>query len=176
MNQHANGQPENTMNALYFSSLIISALLTGLSAGLFYSYSCSVNPGLGKLADAQYLRAMQEINKAILNPTFFTSFIGAVIALVLATWLSYSGQHVFQSKMLLTASVIYLVGVFGLTVMGNVPLNEALASFDISSATAREIAQQRQLFEQPWNKFHAIRTFCSFAAFVFTLLSFYKLK
>jgi len=176
MNPHATVQPENTMNALYFSSLVISALLTGISAGLFYSYSCSVNPGLGKLGDAEYLRAMQEINKAILNPAFFTSFMGSVVMLVLANWLSYSGQHAFQLKMLLTATVIYLVGVFGLTVTGNVPLNEALAGFDIGGASATEIAQQRKLFEQPWNKFHAIRTFCSLAAFVFTLLSFYKLK
>ncbi|MCF2506129.1 DUF1772 domain-containing protein [Dyadobacter sp. CY107] len=176
MNQHTNLQPKNTMNEFYFASLVLSALLTGLSAGLFYSYSCSVNPGLGKLADAEYLQAMQEINKAILNPTFFVSFMGSIVMLVLAGWLSYSGQHVFQFKMLLTATVIYVVGVFGLTVMGNVPLNDALASFDISSATASEIAQQRTLFEQPWNKFHAIRTLSAVAAFVFTLLAFYKLK
>ncbi|WP_082216561.1 anthrone oxygenase family protein [Dyadobacter psychrophilus] len=164
------------MNDFYFVSLVITALLTGLSAGLFYSYSCSVNLGLGKLADVEYLRAMQEINKAILNPIFFISFMGSIIVLVLATWLSYSGQHVFQFKMLLTATVIYMVGVFGLTVMGNVPLNDALAGFDIGGATANEIAQKRKLFEQPWNKFHAIRTFCSIASFVFTLLSFYKIK
>lgn len=176
MKQRATVQPENTMNALYFSSLVVSALLTGLSAGLFYAYSCSVNPGLGKLADAEYLRAMQEINKAILNPAFFASFIGSVVVLGITTWLSYSGHHPFQLKMLLIATVIYLVGVFGLTVVGNVPLNESLADFNIGSATENEIALQRKLFEQPWNKFHAIRTFCSFAAFVFTLLSFYKLK
>lgn len=162
------------MNFIYFPSLVISALLTGLSAGLFYSYSCSVNLGLNKLPDAEYLRAMQQINKAILNPAFFASFMGSVLVLILASWLSYSLQHAFQLKMLLTATSIYIVGVLGITIFGNVPLNDALANFDISTATSGEIARHRILFEQPWNNLHTVRTCCAFAAFVFTLISFYK--
>ena len=164
------------MNFIYFPSLVVSALLTGLSAGLFYSYSCSVNLGLNKLPDAEYLRAMQQINKAILNPAFFASFMGSVLVLVLASWLSYSLQHAFQLKMLLTATSIYAIGVLGITILGNVPLNEALANFDIHAATSSEILRQRELFEQPWNRFHGVRTCCAFLAFVFTLISFYKLN
>jgi uncharacterized membrane protein len=40
---------------------------------------------------------------------------------------------------LLTASLIYLIGVFGVTLLGNVPLNNTLASFSISTATIEEI-------------------------------------
>lgn len=55
--------------------LLIAATLTGLSAGLLYAYSCSVNLGLGRLPDGEYLAAMQSINKEILNPLFLQAFL-----------------------------------------------------------------------------------------------------
>jgi uncharacterized membrane protein len=58
--------------------LIITAVLAALIAGLFHAYSCSVVLGLGKLSDAEYLRAMQNINREILNPVFL-SFMGTAI-------------------------------------------------------------------------------------------------
>ena len=45
--------------------LTIAATTTALITGLLYAYSCSVNIGLGRLADAEYIAAMQSINKAI---------------------------------------------------------------------------------------------------------------
>ncbi len=62
--------------------LLGTAVLTALIAGLFYAYSCSVVLGLGKLSDAEYLKAMQNINREILNPVFFMmSFMGTAILL-----------------------------------------------------------------------------------------------
>jgi uncharacterized membrane protein len=52
------------------ATLLIAVILTGLIAGLFFAYACSVNLGLTRLADAEYLKAMQSINGAILNPWF----------------------------------------------------------------------------------------------------------
>jgi uncharacterized membrane protein len=65
--------------------LIITAVLAALIAGLFYAYSCSVVLGLGKLSDAEYLRAMQNINREILNPVFL-SFMGTAIFLPVSTF------------------------------------------------------------------------------------------
>lgn len=138
--------------------LIIATLATSLAAGLFYAYSCSVNPGLGRLGDAEYLRAMQSINRAILNPVFFASFLGAVVLLPLATWFSYQGQPNARFWYFLAAAIVYIVLVFGVTIGGNVPLNEALDKFNIDSASAEEIARHRTLFEKRWNMFHSIRS------------------
>lgn len=60
-------------------TLGFTALTTALIAGLFYAYSCSVNPGLGNLPDKEYILTMQSINIAIINPVFMLSFIGTVI-------------------------------------------------------------------------------------------------
>lgn len=67
----------------------ITATLTALIAGLFYAYSCSVNIGLAKLPDSQYIAAMQSINREIQNPAFFLSFIGTLLMLPISTFFQY---------------------------------------------------------------------------------------
>jgi len=137
---------------------IAATLSVSLAAGLFYAYSCSVNPGLGRLSDVDYLKAMQSINRAILNPVFFLTFLGTVVLLPLAAWYNYQPQPSARCWYLLAAAVLYIVGTFGVTIAGNVPLNDALDKFNVNSASVEEIAQQREAFETKWNMFHAIRT------------------
>jgi len=153
-------------------SLLAATFLTGLIAGLFYSYSCSVNPGLAKLKDIEYLKAMKSINKAILNPWFFLSFMGSLVAIPLATTLYYYTTGVDASfYLLLSASLTYIVGVFGVTMRGNVPLNEELDSFNIEQAAIQEISLKRKSFEIPWNKFHFVRSIANVAVFFFLLVA-----
>ncbi len=89
-------------------SLFVSTFLTGLIAGLFYSYSCSVNLGLSKLSDIEYLKAMKSINKEILNPWFFSSFIGSLIMIPFCTWLYYDRAGVDASFFRLLSSSVNL--------------------------------------------------------------------
>nr|WP_276372467.1 DUF1772 domain-containing protein [Chryseolinea sp. H1M3-3] len=119
----------------------------------------SVNLGLAKLSDAEYLRSMQSINRAILNPWFFMSFMGSLIMLPLSTWMSSrAGGYDLSFYLLLAATMLYVAGVFGVTIFGNVPLNEALDKWDMSTATLQELNNKRKEFEIPWNKYNMIRT------------------
>ncbi|ROI05136.1 DUF1772 domain-containing protein [Chryseobacterium sp. G0240] len=138
--------------------LLITAVLTALIAGLFYAYSCSVVLGLGKLSDIEYLKAMQSINREILNPVFFLSFMGTAVLLPVSTFV-FRGQPAFI--FLLTASLAYLIGVFGITVGGNVPMNDVLDRFDISGAATEAVRKMRDSFERRWNLLNNIRTFFS---------------
>lgn len=148
--------------------LLTTALASALIAGLFYSYSCSVNPGLGALSDQHYLTAMQSINRVILNPAFFFSFMGTLILLPISTY-----QHFGTARFswLLAATVVYVVGTFGVTMFGNVPLNEALDKIDITATHARELAQQRAAFELPWNRLHSIRTIASVISLILVIIA-----
>lgn len=139
--------------------LLITGVLTALIAGLFYAYSCSVVLGLGKLADVEYLKAMQSINREILNPIFFLSFMGTAAMLPISAFLFRAHHPVFI--LLLLATIIYLVGVFGVTVVGNVPLNDQLDQFNVSDATVEAIKKMRDAFENRWNFLNNIRTICS---------------
>ena len=136
----------------------LTAISTGLAAGLFYAYSCSVNPGLKRLPDKAYIQAMQCINRAILNPVFFASFMGSLVLLPLSTWMLYRYAVPVGGWYLLAATIIYLVGVFGVTMAGNVPLNDALDKVDTATATAADLAQQRALFERRWNRLNMVRS------------------
>jgi len=139
--------------------------LTGLSAGLFYSYHCSVIGGLGVLPTREYLMSFQGINKAILNPVFFASFIGSLLVLFLAVLLGWYNGINYLLPYLVTALIIYALGVFAVTAAGNVPLNEALARLDTAHATGAELEQFRLEFEARWNRLNLIRTVAAILAF-----------
>ncbi|WP_153799564.1 anthrone oxygenase family protein [Foetidibacter luteolus] len=165
------------MQVFYNVTLLSNVILSGLVAGLFYAYSCSVNIGLGNLPDAEYLRAMQSINRAILNPWFFTSFMGALILLPVNVWLAFKSNANTGAIILLFLSLaVYGIFVFGITAGGNVPLNEALDKLDISTLTTEHAATQRKAFEIPWNNYHFIRTIASVATFILTAVACFKYR
>lgn len=141
-------------------TLILTGITTALMAGLFFSYSVSVSWGLGKLADREYLQAMQSINREILNPIFFACFFGALVTLPIATFQQYQyNQTTFL--LLLLASLFYIIGVFGVTSAFNVPLNDKLDLLDLTKASDISIKQMRDSFERSWNNWNTIRTFSS---------------
>ena len=125
-----------SINAL---TQIATILLTGLVAGLFYGYDCSVIRGLGALPDKSFLSAFQSINREILNLYFFISFMGSLLLLPLATWLNYNSGISNSFYFLLAATLIYAIAVFGVTVFGNVPLNNILDQFNIEKASPAEL-------------------------------------
>jgi len=144
--------------------LFTTILFSGLTAGLFYSYSCSVNSGLKMLDDAAYIKAMQSINIAIQNPLFFLSFLGLLITFPI-TAIDLYKQHSNLFYLFVIALSVYFVAVFGVTVFFNVPLNEQLAKFPVPTANENELSAMRQAFEKPWNTFHSIRTVASVVSF-----------
>ena len=152
-------------------TLLATAFTTALIAGLFYAWSCSVIPGLGKLTDANYLLAMQSINREILNPVFFMSFMGTLFLLPLCTWLQYNPSVPVRFYLLLGATIAYGAGTFGVTIFGNVPLNNMLDTFHIQAVSAETLSQQRAMFEKPWNQLHAVRTIANVIALVLVLLA-----
>lgn len=150
--------------------LIITATLIALIAGLLYAYSCSVNLGLGRLADKEYLSAMQSINRAILNPLFFASFMGTLVLLPLCTYIHYRQAHDARFILLLFATIIYTAGTFGVTLFGNVPLNNTMDKFNITTASVSELADLRRNFEKPWLLLHNIRTVAAVISLVLVII------
>ena len=155
--------------------LFLSTLLCALITGLLYGYACSVNPGLSKLPDLPYLKAMQSINKEILNPLFFISFFGTLLVLPVTAWYCYQHAAPGAFYLIVTACLFYLIGVIGITIFGNVPLNDALALFEIDKATLAELSRQRNIFETNWNRYHNIRTVCSVFSLLFIIASIFKI-
>ena len=151
-------------------TLILAATMNALMAGLFFSYSISVCRGLGKLDDLEFLKAMQHINREIQNPIFFACFFGALIMLPITTIQQYS-QNQNSFALLFIATLVYLTGVFGVTAFANVPLNNKLGLFDLSTATGTIAKQMRNSFEIRWNYWNNVRTVASLSSLVFVILA-----
>lgn len=66
------------------------------------------------------------------------------------------------------ATILYFVGIMGVTIGGNVPLNNALEALQIESMTPEQMDEFRKGFESKWNRLNTIRTISS--AIMFLLL------
>ena len=107
---------------------VLAALGCGLVAGTFFAFSSFVMGALGKLPPAQGITAMQSINVVVINPWFMSAFIGTA-ALSLAT--SVTALVRWQepgAACLLGGSMLYFAGTFLVTMLFNVPRNNALAA------------------------------------------------
>lgn len=151
---------------------LLTGLTSALITGLFYAYSCSVNLGLAKLADKEYLHAMQSINRAILNPWFFASFMGTLILLPISTWMTFANDSVSGEYLLLGAALVYTLTVFGVTIRGNVPLNNLLDRTPLDSLEHSKLALLRKRFEIPWNRYNLVRTIGCVISFLLTVGAF----
>lgn len=147
----------------------LTILATGLSAGLFYAWAISVIPGTKRISDRSYVESMQSMNRAILNPAFFIVFFGPVLLLLVSSFLQFREAIGASFWLMLCATIAYLAGTFGVTILGNVPLNNALDSVPINNLGKEELSQARRSFEGPWNRLHMIRTIFSVVSFVLLL-------
>ena len=152
------------------SSIIALILLTGLSAGLCFTWSNSITSGIGNLDNYGYLSAFQQMNRTILNPTFFIVFFGPL-------FLGLINLYVFKNApssiiwLLILATVIYFIGVSLITIFGNVPLNEILDKTDLVSVNIEDLQTLRNTIEDKWNHLHLIRTISSISSFFLIILT-----
>ncbi len=152
----------------------ITVLLNALSTGFFFAWSVSVILGTKKVGHLTYLETMQSINREILNLMFFIVFFGSLITLVLTTYLQSNNKTVFV--LVMASTIIYLIGTFGVTVFGNVPLNNELEALNIIKLNLIELKDFRTYYENTWNQFHGIRTISSIVSFCLLLTSIFIQK
>ncbi len=152
----------------------LTVLLTGLSAGFFYAWAVSVIPGTRRVGDFTYLETMQSINRAILNPAFFLIFFGSLVLLIAYTIQEYQTGRGLSFWLVVAAALFYLIGTFGVTAFGNVPLNEWLDVMELGELSQQRIAEIRRTYEVKWNQLHMIRTVCSVLSLLILLLVFLK--
>jgi uncharacterized membrane protein len=140
----------------------LAMIATGLSAGLLYSYACSVLPGLAHTSDRTFIDAMQQINKAIQNPVFFATFFGALALTAVAAAQQRRLGPGATTRWAVTALALYALAL-GVTVVANVPLNDHLAAAG-DPARIADPAAVRDHFQAPWIAWNVARTALATAA------------
>lgn len=157
--------------SIKFITFFLAVLTSGLSAGFFYAWEVSVIPGTRHISDKSYLETMQSINRAILNPAFFVVFLGTLLILAVVSYMQYRVAINLPFWLVAGATFSYLAGTLGVTMLGNVPLNEALDALNLRDLSTAGLHDFRKSFESRWNLLHSIRTVFSVLSFALTVLA-----
>jgi uncharacterized membrane protein len=140
---------------------IAAAIGCGLVAGVFFAFSTFVMAALARLHPAQGIAAMQSINITVINPLFMLAFMGtaggcaALAVSALVKWQQPGAVY------LLAGGALYFVGTFLVTMVFNVPLNDALAAADPRSAQGEQLWKT---YLATWTLWNHVRTLAALAA------------
>lgn len=151
------------------AAIFLAALGSGVMGGFFYGFSNVVMAALGRLAPQGGIAAMQSINVTVLNPIFFIAFFGtALLSVILAgvALLRFGESGAFA---LFAGGLLYLGGIILVTMIFNVPMNEALARIDPSSAAGTELWATYLDRWTAWNHVRSITGIIASACFILAL-------
>jgi uncharacterized membrane protein len=154
-------QRRDSMVRLLFALTPLAALGCGLIAGFFLAFSVCVMNALARLPPAQAIAAMQTINVVVINRWFMTAFLGTGLACAVLALSSLSGWHNPGAAYLLAGSLLYLIGTLLVTIVFNVPRNDALAAVDPASS---EGAALWAGYLVSWTAWNHVRTAAALAA------------
>jgi uncharacterized membrane protein len=141
--------------------LWFSAIGCGLLAGLYFAFSAFIMTALGRIGQAAGIAAMNAINIAIVQSLFMPIFLAttaASAALAVIALLRWSEPGAMA---IVAGGALYVLGMFVVTVIFNVPLNDALAAADPAS---HETAALWARYLTDWTLWNHVRTVSSTAA------------
>lgn len=147
------------MTRLLFPTALVSLVLSAAIFGFFYAWVCSTMWGLDTLAPGVAVQAMQAMNASVRNAVFAPAFFATPFVLLLTAgmaWASARRAALFFGL----GGLLYLGGGMILTMVVNVPMNEALAQFD-APLPPDQAAQIWQDYSPRWQRFNVIRTLAS---------------
>lgn len=150
--------------------VLVSALGSGLVAGFFYAFSTTVMKSLGKLPPPQGIAAMQTINVVVMNPWFLSVFLGTGLACLVSVVAAIARWQRPGAGYALAGAVLYLAGTLTVTMLFNVPRNDALAAVAPHSAEGAALWAD---YLSNWTLWNHVRTAAALAAaalFSITLL------
>jgi uncharacterized membrane protein len=148
------------MTSLALILTIVTLALAGAMAGFFYAYSMSVMWALDAVDPKAAIASMQSINVVVRNAIFFPAFFGTPVVALLAAGLWWKEGIGQVALLLVLAAIVYLAGTFLVTLVANVPMNEALAIATIP-ADPEQARTLWQTYSRPWTLWNHLRTLAS---------------
>lgn len=145
-----------------------AAIGCGVVGGIFYAFSAFVIKALARLPDHQGIAAMQSINTAVLNGWFLGVFMGTAAACALLILSSLTDWLESGAIFRLSGASLYLIGTLLVTIVCNVPRNDALAAVDAGHADG---AARWRRYAAAWTAWNSVRTAAAIAASMLFILS-----
>jgi uncharacterized membrane protein len=148
-------------NGALFLLKLFAVLGCGLIAGVFFAFSTFVMKALAQQPPPQGIAAMQSINITAINPWFMTAFLGTAASCLFLAVSSLLKWYRPGAIYLLVGSLLYLIGTFLVTMVGNVPLNDGLAIADPNSTDGAKLWAN---YLTQWTFWNHVRTVAAIAA------------
>ena len=138
---------------------VVGAVGAALFGGMMLAFSNFVMRAFGRVPAPEAIRAMQSINRAVINPLFLVLFLGpglvGVVGVLVGLW---AGQLELAWAL---GAALYGGGVVAVTVGGSVPLNDRLEAVDADRPDA-ETAWRR--YAVPWVRYNTLRSIAAVLA------------
>ena len=138
--------------------LLVAAVVAGLQAGTYFTWSTGVMPGLARVDDRTFVDAVQQMNLAIVNPVFIATFLGAPVLAGAAAIVCGP-----QARPWAIAATVLAVGTLVISFAGNIPLNDALEAAGPVDKI-KDLAAARADFESLWVRLNIGRCLTSAGA------------
>jgi uncharacterized membrane protein len=137
-------------------------------AGIFFAFSSFVMGALGRVTPAAGISSMQSINVVVLNPLFLLVLMGTALRCIALTISAFVGWSHPRSLYLIAGSILYFAGTFLVTMLFNVPLNDALAAVAPGSAAGADLWKR---YPSEWTNWNHVRTAAALAASAMFILA-----
>jgi len=154
------------MQTLVTGLLWLSAIGCGLMAGLYFAFSTFVMTALGRIDQAAGIAAMNEINRVIVQSLFLAVFMGSTLTCFVLAVLAPFRWSEPGAALWLAAGVLYVAGMFVVTMLFNVPLNNALAAVQPRSGEAGALWARYLSDWTWWNHVRTVASTLAFALFI----------
>ena len=141
---------------LFFALTFVGALATGLMGGVFFAFSTFVMKALGRIPASEGISAMQSINVVVERSSFLIVFLGATVTCLTLAVASFWHPASPAGRFALAGAVVYLLGCILVTMVCNVPMNNALGTMP---ATAPATATYwTTIYLRDWTFWNHVRT------------------
>jgi uncharacterized membrane protein len=150
-----------SISGLNYALTLVTALGCGIIAGVFFGFSTFIMKALARLPLEEGIAAMQSINVLAVNSWFLAAFLGTAALCVVSMVAAAVQLNEPFALFLLLGGLFYLAGCFLVTVVFNVPMNNALAALPVA---APDRAARWTSYLANWTTWNHVRTAASLAA------------
>jgi len=148
--------------------LWFAAVGCGVIAGLYFAFSTFIMTALDRAGPVPGTLAMNSINVVILQSLFMPLFWATTLASLALAVVGLSHWREPGGVIVAAAGLCYVLGMFGVTMFCNVPLNNALAAADPDTSSG--VAMWARYMKE-WTLWNHVRTVTSLVASVLFMVA-----
>jgi uncharacterized membrane protein len=135
------------------------ALGCGLLGGLYFAFSAFIMRALDSAGVPHAVAAMNAVNTQIVRSMFMPLFLGTTLGSAALVVIALSGFPP-AAALLLAGGALYVLGMFGVTMIWNVPLNDRLAA----AQGTPDAGVSWSIYYRRWTRWNHVRTLASTGA------------